>query len=211
MRGLAVLLLVSGVALAQNENAQQTGDLNSNTQNSMVNSNNETTNNSKTYNGAGSSSEMPVYSAVAPSLMSSGNDTCLKSQSGGMQFVLFGASAGRYVQDPKCNRRKDSKTLKELGMSVAAVSLMCQEKAIWRAMFVSGTPCPLLVNGKLVVGKAAVLAMRRNPEVFIPNYEDNQFYYDFVLNIGGNDDIEEETAGGSISERYRTSLSSDGD
>lgn len=211
MLRFAVLLLLCGVAAAQNENAQQNGDLNSNTQNSMVNSNNETTNNSKTYNGAGSSSEMPVYSAVAPSLMSSGNDTCLRSQSTGLQFVLFGASAGRYVQDDQCNRRKDSKTLKELGMSIAAVSLMCQENQVWTAMFMSGTPCPILINGKLVVGRAAMLAMRRSPEILIPNYKKNQFFYDFVLNIGGDDEVEEESVGGSISERYRTSIRSDGD
>lgn len=207
MRLLLVCLLASSAAFAQNG---QNGDLNTNTQESTVNSNNSTTNNSKTYNGAGSSSEMPVYSAIAPSLMSSGNDTCLKSKTGGIQLVLFGASSGYYTQDEKCNRRKDAKTLKELGMSIAAVSLMCQEHAIWEAMFSSGTPCPILVNGKLVVGRAAILAMRRSPEAFIPNYKARKDYYDLVLNIGESDEIEEIDTGTSISERFRTSLSSNG-
>jgi len=197
------MLFCGGLAAQDNS---QSGDLNTNTQGSVVDSYNETTNNSKTYNGAGSSSQMPVYSAVSPSLMSSGNDTCLKSQSGGLQMILFGASAGRYIQDEECNRRKDAKTLKELGMSIAAVSLMCQENAIWLAMFVSGTPCPVLVNGKLVVGRAAVLAMRQNPELFIPDYKKNENFYNVVLSIGGDDSGEEESSVDSISDRYRTSL-----
>lgn len=204
MRWFLLFVFLAVSANAQND---QQGDLNTNTQDSTVNSNNNTTNNSKTYNGAGSSSEMPVYSAIAPSLMSSGNDTCLKSKSGGIQLVLFGATSGYYSQDEKCNRRKDAKTLKELGMSIAAVSLMCQEKEIWTAMFTSGTPCPILVNGKLVVGRAAMMAMRQLPTVFIPDYEKRKPYYDAMLNIGETDEIEEVDSGASISERFRTSLS----
>ena len=46
---------------------------------SVVDSNNNTTTNTNQYNGAGSASEIPVASAVAPSLISGGNDSCLKS------------------------------------------------------------------------------------------------------------------------------------
>jgi|TARA_B100000085_G_C18475413_1_gene484927 hypothetical protein len=208
MRWFLLFVFLAVSANAQND---QQGDLNTNTQDSTVNSNNSTTNNSKTFNGAGSSSQMPVYSAISPSLMSSGNDTCLKSKSGGAQFVMIGISAGQYMQDEKCNRRKDAKTLKELGMSIAAVSLMCQEKEIWTAMFTSGTPCPILVNGKLVVGRAAMMAMRQLPTVFIPDYVKRKPYYDAMLNIGETDEIEEVDSGASISERFRTSTNSGGD
>ena len=180
----------------------QEGDLNTATINSTVDSNNTT--NSKTFNGAGSSSDMPVASSISPSLMSSGNDTCLKSQSGGLQMVLIGASAGRYLQDEECNRRKDAKVLKEMGMAIAAVSLMCQDINVWRAMFNANTPCPIVNNGKLVVGRAAILALRQNPEVFIPDYRKNQMYYNRVLNIG-TEIADEEDTDISISERYRTS------
>lgn len=208
MRWFLLFVFLAVSASAQND---QQGDLNTNTQDSTVNSNNNTTSNSKTFNGAGSSSQMPVYSAISPSLMSSGNDTCLKSKSGGAQFVMIGISAGQYMQDEKCNRRKDAKTLKELGMSIAAVSLMCQEKEIWTAMFTSGTPCPILVNGKLVVGRAAMMAMRQLPTVFIPDYVKRKPYYDAMLNIGETDEIEEVDSGASISERFRTSTNSGGD
>ncbi len=208
MRVLWLCLLISLGVVAENT---QEGDLNTNTQDSSVNSNNTTTNNSKTYNGAGSSSQMPVYSTIAPSLMSSGNDTCLKSKTGAAQFVMFGLSAGEYIQDEECNRRKDAKTLKEMGMSIAAVSLMCQETSVWMAMFTSGTPCPLLVNGKLVVGRAAMLAMKKTPELFIPDYKKNKVFYDLVLNIGAVDNDQEVTDGVSLSERFRTSTSNTGD
>lgn len=193
------LLLAFNVYASDN---QQNGDLNSNTQDSTVNSNNTT--NSKTYNGAGASG-MPVTSAISPSLMSSGNDSCLRSQSGGLQLALFGLSLGKYYQDLECNRRKDAKTLRELGMSVASVALMCQKSEVWLAMFKAGTPCPLMVNSKLVVGRNAYLVMRRNPEVYIPDYLMSEMYYNSVLGIG--DEVQnEEVSTLTISERFRTSI-----
>lgn len=186
------------------ENNQE-GDLNTATINSTVDSNNNTTNNSKTFNGAGSSSDMPVASSISPSLMSSGNDTCLRSQSGGVQMVLLGGSIGRYIQDEECNRRKDAKVLKEMGMTIAAVSLMCQDLNVWQAMFSANTPCPIVSNGKLVVGRAAILALRQNPELFIPDYKKREKFYNSVLNIG-LDLTDEEDNTASISERYRSSV-----
>lgn len=194
------LLALSFLTVASDN--QQNGDLNSNTQDSTVNSNNTT--NSKTYNGAGASG-MPVTSAISPSLMSSGNDSCLRSQSGGLQLAVFGLSMGKYYQDIECNRRKDAKTLRELGMSVASVALMCQKSEVWLAMFKAGTPCPLLVNSKLVVGRNAYLVMRKNPEVYIPDYLESEMYYNSVLGIG-IEVSDEETSTLSISQRYRTSV-----
>jgi len=196
-----VLALLMAFNVYASDN-QQNGDLNSNTQDSTVNSNNTT--NSKTYNGAGASG-MPVTSAISPSLMSSGNDSCLRSQSGGLQLAVFGLSLGKYYQDLECNRRKDAKTLRELGMSVASVALMCQKSEVWLAMFKAGTPCPLMVNSKLVVGRNAYLVMRRNPEVYIPDYLMSEMYYNSVLGIG--DEVQnEEVSTLTISERFRTSI-----
>ena len=99
-----ILALVLCFNVMAQETNTQTGDLNTNTQNSTVSSNNTT--NSKTYNGAGSSG-MPVTSTISPSLMSSGNDSCLRSTVGGVQLAIIGVSAGKYYQDLECNRRKD--------------------------------------------------------------------------------------------------------
>jgi len=62
-----------------------------------------------------------------------------------------------------------------------------------------------MVRGALMVGRQAYLAMKRDPELLIPNYRNNKDYYDAVLDIGDN--IEEATDSTlSISERFRTSV-----
>jgi hypothetical protein len=201
-----LLMLLSWVALG--DNAQE-GSLNTyHGSNSTTNSNNETTDTStsNTYNGAGSSSEIPVGSAITPSYMSNGMDTCLKGTGGSLQTVGVGFSSGTYDVDPECNRRRDAKVLADLGMKVSAVARMCQSTDVWKAMFVSGTPCPLLNNGKLVVGKRAMLIMKRQPDTYIPDYnKKTKDWYNTVLNIGGEDTDEEDTII-SISAKFRSSL-----
>lgn len=60
-------------------------------------------------------------------------------------------SAGKAVRDMNCERLKLSKTLYDMGMKVAAVSLMCQDERVFKAMEMAGTPCPYM--GK--IGKDA--------------------------------------------------------
>lgn len=199
---LVIIFVSFSVISADN---QQNGDLNTNNQDSTVNSNNTTESITKNYNGAGAGTTMPVTSSISPSLMSSGNDSCLRSETGGIQLAIIGLSAGKYYQDLECNRRKDAKTLRELGMSVASVSLMCQKPEVWLAMFTAGTPCPMLVNSKLVVGRNAYLVMRRSPDTYIPDYKLDKVYYNTVLGIG-TEVSDEEASTLSISERFRTSV-----
>jgi hypothetical protein len=182
------------------------GDLNQNNQNSTVDSFNRNTTNV----GAGSGSPMPVNTAIAPSLITNGTDTCLISSSNGVQIVSIGYSKGKYVQDEECNRRKDARMFNELGMTIAAVSRMCQNDGNWKAMFEAGTPCPVLVRGSMVFGKRAMLAMKTNPELYIPDYsESTAGYYDQVLGMGESDEVESDGSGLSISDRFRSSTSSD--
>ena len=172
------------------------GDLNTS------NSNNNNVN--KTYNGAGAGRQMPANTAVAPSLMSTGQQSCLKSLSGGVQLVGFGVSSGLYRQDEECNRRLNAITLSNMGMKVASVSLMCQNAQVWRAMFMSATPCPIIRAGKLVVGKNALLEIKKNPEMWIPDYEEDRAFYDQLLAGGGDDNGDQESSSGSLSDRFRT-------
>ena len=192
-RLFCLLMLFSVVTLA--DNAQE-GSLNTfHGDNSITNSNNSTqdTSTSNTYNGAGSSSEIPVGSAITPSYMSNGIETCLKGIGSSVQTVVVGWSEGKYKIDENCNRRRDAKVLSDLGMKVAAVARMCEAVDVWKSMFMSGTPCPILSNGKLVVGKRAMLVMKRQPDVYIPDYnEDTQDWYNTILNIGGEDTDEED-------------------
>ena len=198
---LLLLLLLSVPVFASD--SQQNGDLNNNTQDSTVNSHNNTTSTTTQNIGAGSGKPSPVTTAISPSLMSSGQDTCLRSASGGLQVDVLGLSGGRYVQDVECNRRKDSKVLKDLGMSIASVALMCQSSSVWQAMFIAGTPCPILVNGRMVFGKNAFIAMKNNPTLFIPDYEEKQKHYDQLLGIGVIIDEEDTSDNLSVSERFR--------
>ena len=210
MRFLLLFLLISSSSFAQDTDSgntsSQTGDLNTNQQGATVDSNNNTTTNTNQYNGAGSASEIPVASAVAPSLMSGGNDSCLKSTSGGVSSLHFGLSSGNYVQDVECNRRKDAQMLFTLNMKIAAITRMCQSDDVWLSMFESGTPCPLIVGGKVVAGKNAYLMMKRKPGLFVVGYEKNKEYFDVALGINGDssDDDKQEADGRSISERFRT-------
>ena len=197
-------MLFSWVTLA--DNAQE-GSLNTyHGENSTTNSNNVTTDTStsNTYNGAGSSSEIPVGSAITPSYMSNGMDTCLKGSGGSLQTVGVGFSSGSYDVDPNCDRRRDAKLLSDLGMKVAAVARMCEAVEVWRSMFLSGTPCPILSNGKLVVGKRAMLVMKRQPETYIPDYnKDTKDWYNTILNIGG-ETVDEEDDIISVSAKFRS-------
>ena len=171
------------------------GDLNT----SNSNNNNVT----KTFNGAGSRS-MPASTAIAPSLMSNGTQSCLKSLSGGVQLVGIGLSSGMYRQDEECNRRLNAITLSNMGMKVASVSLMCQNAQVWRAMFMSATPCPIIRSGRLLVGKNALLAIKQNPELWIPDYEEESEFYDQLLAGGGDENGEQDSSGGSLSDRFRS-------
>ena len=178
---------------------QINGDLN--TQNS--NNNNESTTNI----GANAGSRTPMPTAVAPSMMSSGSDTCLKSRGTGLQLLDIGLAGGYYAQDEECNRRRDARLFSDLGMMIPAISRMCQSHDNWKAMFVSGTPCPILVGGRMIYGKRATLAMRSQPALYIPDYDDDQEYYDSVLGIGRKNEEDNETnvSTASVSERFRSS------
>lgn len=205
-RLLFLLLFAVGVSA---DNSQE-GSLNTfHGDNSTTNSNNNTsdTSTSNTYNGAGSSSEIPVGSAITPSYMSNGMDTCLKGTGGSLQTVGLGISSGTYDIDPNCDRRRDAKLLSDLGMKVAAVSRMCESLEVWKSMFVSGTPCPILQNSKLVAGKRAYIAMKMNPEIYIPDYsKKTKEWYDSILNIGETINEEQAEDTPSISIMFRSSI-----
>jgi len=207
----------------------QDGSLNTNTVGSVVSSNNNSKDDSvtNTYNGAGSSSDTPVMTAVAPTYMSSGIETCLMGSGSSIQTGLIGLSRGGYKVDEGCQRRRDSKVLSDLGMKVAAIARMCEDVKVWRALFVSATPCPLLSKGRLVVGKRAFLLMKMQPTLFIPDYGDvnmrvsatwskrppvarfteTQKFYNAILGIGVVDDEnnEETSASESVSQQFRRS------
>jgi hypothetical protein len=102
----------------------------------------------------------PPPSAIAPSMMSYSQDLCTTGQSGAVQTQIIGLSAGRTVRDQNCERMKLSKTLYDMGMRVAAVSLLCQDTRVFKAMEMAGTPCPFMGE----IGAAATAAWIENAD-----------------------------------------------
>ena len=90
-------------------------------------------------------------SSSAPSMSAMSQDLCVVGMSGGVSTFGVGVSAGTYRTDENCERIKLSKVLNDLGMKVAAVSILCQDPRVFFAMEQSGTPCPF--EGK--IGAAA--------------------------------------------------------
>jgi len=89
----------------------------------------------------------PPPSAIAPSVTSINSDICVTGFSGAAQTQIFGISFGSTRIDYNCERLKLSKTLYDMGMKVAAVAAMCQDRRVFDAMMNAGTPCP--VDGKI--------------------------------------------------------------
>ena len=86
---------------------------------------------------------------------------CTTGVGGAVQTQVFGISAGKTVRDENCERIKLSRGLYDMGMKVAAVSLMCQDARVFNAMLMAGTPCPY--RGK--IGEEALNAWKMYPAV----------------------------------------------
>ena len=85
----------------------------------------------------------PPPSAVAPAMMSGGNsDLCTTGTSGAVQTQILGVSSGGTIRDKNCERLKNAKVLYDMGMKVAAVATLCQDRRVFDAMWHAGTPCP---------------------------------------------------------------------
>jgi len=106
---------------------------------------------SSTNNNSYTGDQRVVNSSTAPSMSAMSQDLCLVGVSGGVSTFGLGISGGSYTRDENCERIKLSKVLNDLGMKVAAVSILCQDPRVFYAMEQSGTPCPF--EGK--IGKDA--------------------------------------------------------
>ncbi len=130
----------------------------------------------------------PPPSAISPQFSSGSNsDLCTVGVAGAVQTQILGISAGTTFTEENCVRLKKSKILFDLGMKVAAVSVMCQDKAVFDAMMHAGTPCPY--DGK--IGAEAKLAWETHTEYEKPyaeqekDYEPKDMARDFGLSALG--------------------------
>ncbi len=102
-----------------------------------------TTNSTITTNGSTTTTlKSPPASAITPTINTSNSDLCTFGVAGAVQTQILGISTGTQFTDENCERLKNSKTLYDMGMKVAAVSMMCQDERVFDAMMNAGTPCP---------------------------------------------------------------------
>ena len=85
--------------------------------------------------------------ASSPSVVVNNSDVCVTGVSGAMQTSLFGVSGGTTIRDKNCERLKLARSLYGMGRKVAGVSMLCQDKRVFDAMWSAGTPCPF--GGKI--------------------------------------------------------------
>lgn len=128
---LAALIFVANITMAQ-EATTTDKIVTENFNDSKVDS----TSNSRT------KVESPPPSAISPSINTSNSDLCTVGVAGAVQTQILGISAGKTIRDMNCEKLKNAKTLYDMGMKVAAVSVMCQDERVFDAMMNAGTPCP---------------------------------------------------------------------
>jgi hypothetical protein len=120
-----------------------------------------TTNSTVTTNSTSETTlNSPPPSAISPTINTSNSDLCTFGVAGAIQTQILGLSTGTQVRDMNCEMLKNAKTLYDMGMKVAAVSTMCQDKRVFDAMMMAGTPCPY--DG--LIGKDAKAAWEVNVE-----------------------------------------------
>ena len=127
----------------------------------------------------------PPPSAISPNVGGSNSDLCTISSSGALGTQILSLSLGATYTEENCLRLKKAGRLYDMGMKVAAVSIMCQDKDVWQAMMDAGTPCP--IDG--LIGNEAKQAWEARTDLIpMPEDEDEitaQEKRDKVLSIMG--------------------------
>jgi len=86
----------------------------------------------------------PPPSAIAPQFSAgNGNELCSIGWSSAVQTQILGISGGGTYTEEGCVLRRTAKTLYDMGMKVAAVSVMCKDPVVWQSMMDAGSPCPI--------------------------------------------------------------------
>ena len=193
MKWAGLLFIACLPAAAQN--SATVDNLSTNQQGSNItnSSNSNNTSQSTTYNGPAPGSTPPP-SAIAPSYMGGGQDSCLIGISGSVSSSVIGIGGGTYRRDEQCERLKLAKTLNDFGLKVAAVAVLCQDSRVYMGMAMAGTPCPYLG----AIGKQATILWQQNPEMR-PDYEIKPLR---PISLATGIRVDD---GGSMSDRFRAS------
>ena len=148
-----------------NSSTSITGGYESATTYQSGSSSNSTTNSTSTSN-----IKSAPYTSSAPSMNTSNN--CAMALSGGLQTFSIGVSGGKSYIDKTCELIALSRTLHSFGMKVSAISLLCTDERVFKAMAISGTPCPILnADGVSVIGKKASEVLIKEYNYEMPTYK----------------------------------------
>ena len=187
---IILMMLLSGVALADDTNTQTntsgsntniTGGYESTSETTYADgSTNTTTTNNDTTATTNNKSTVPPPSANSPSYSSMSQDVCSMGVSGSVSTGLFGVSGGKHFIDENCERIKLAKVLQDFGMKVASVAVLCQDKRVHAAMQSAGTPCPF--EGK--IGPEAQAMWDKYPELR-PDYEEWKYKNEIMSEVDG--------------------------
>ena len=126
----------------------------------------------------------PPPSAISPQLGANSNsDLCTIGVAGAVQTQILGISAGTTFTEENCLRLKNAKTMYDMGMKVAAVSIMCQDPKVFDAMMMAGTPCPY--EGK--IGAEAKIGWESHEETLREKHtaEETGEVKDKAVSVGG--------------------------
>ena len=127
---------------------QSTSDSTSTSNSNSTSVSTQNSNSNTTTNGSTTTKVIsPPPTAVAPAVTIINSDVCAVGYSGAAQTQILGISFGGATTDKNCERLKLARGIYDMGMKVAAVSIMCQDERVFSAMMNAGTPCP--VDGKI--------------------------------------------------------------
>jgi len=166
-------------------NTAITGGYESSTTYQSGSSSNSTTNN-ETNNST--NQETAVNPANAPAMSQYSQDSCSLVISGAVSVLSFSFSGGGYVvEDENCARLKKAKMMKALSMTVASISIMCQDPDVFEAMYISSTPCPVLTaDGRSVIGEEAMKLIYERRKPTDDKVEQYRRYKESLTNNGKN-------------------------
>jgi hypothetical protein len=167
MKRIILAVLLSAVATASfSQTIVESTSVNTNNDTVTTNSTSVSTTENKNVSVSDSRQSVdqtitsPPPSAIAPTIMSYSQDICMTGVSAAVQTQILGISGGKPIRDMNCENMKLAKTMYDMGMKVAAVSLLCQDNRVFRAMEMAGTPCPYMGT----IGKDAQLSWETNPD-----------------------------------------------
>lgn len=121
--------------------------------------------------------KLPVATAVSPGLVAGGDEMCVGSTSGAVQFAGFGGSAGSTHESNQCNRRRNATKMAQMGevklrmndrkgalLSVrAAELLLCQDESMRMAYEMVGLPCD--INPEMMEDKITEIKEERQRRI----------------------------------------------